>query len=71
MIGLEEMTFGITIGARKTSFLKCTDDATLLAESKEGLKYLSSKVKINSVKYGLPLILRHQRLRQPAFLSDF
>lgn len=56
MIRLEEMAFGIKLGERKTSYLRCTDDATLLTESKKRLKCylrlcLSSKVKANSVKY--------------------
>ena len=43
--GLEEAQAGIKIAGRNTSNLRCADDTTLMAESKEELKILLMKVK--------------------------
>ena len=42
---LEEAQAGIKISGRNTNNLRCTDDTTLMAESKEELKSLLMKVK--------------------------
>ena len=58
--GLEEAQAGIKIAGRNISHLRHADDTTLMAESKE-LKSLSMKVKDESEKAGLKLII--QKLR--------
>ena len=58
--GLEETQAGIKIARRNTNNLRCADDTTLMAESKEELKSLLMKVKEESEKVGLKLnIQRH------------
>ena len=53
--GLDEAQAGIKISGRNTDNLRYADDTTLVAESKEGLKSLSMKVKEESEKAGLKL----------------
>ena len=60
-IGLDEAQAGIKIARRNTNNLRYTDDTTLLAESKEKLKSLLMKVKEESKKAGLKLIVQKQR----------
>ena len=43
--GLDEAQAGIKIAERNISNLRCADDTTLMAESKEELKSLLMKVK--------------------------
>ena len=43
--GLEEAQAGIQIAGRNVNNLRCADDPTLMAESKEELKSLLMKVK--------------------------
>ena len=57
---LEETQAGIKIAGRNISHLRHADDTTFMAESKE-LKSLSMKVKDESEKVGLKLII--QKLR--------
>ena len=59
-VGLDEAQAGINIAGRNISHLRHADDTTLMAESKE-LKSLSMKVKDESEKAGLKLII--QKLR--------
>ena len=47
---LDEAQAGIKIAGRKINNLRCVDDTTLMAESKEELKSLLMKVKENSGK---------------------
>ena len=51
--GLEEAQAGIKIAGRNINNLRCADDITLMAESKEELKSLLMKVKEESEKVGL------------------
>ena len=51
--GLGETQAGIKISRRNISNLRCADDTTLMAESKEELKSLLMKVKEESEKGGL------------------
>ena len=51
--GLEEAQAGIKIAGRSINNLRYADDTTLLAESKEELKSLLTKVKEESEKVGL------------------
>ena len=59
--GLEEAQAGIKIAGRNINNLRCADDTTLMAESKEELKSLLVKVKEESEKVGLKLSI--QKLR--------
>ena len=53
--GLDEAQAGIKISRRTIKHLRCSDDTTLMAESKEELKSLLLKVKEESEKAGLKL----------------
>ena len=53
--GLDEAQAGIKTSGRKINNLRCADDTTLMAESKEELKSLLMKVKEESEKVGLKL----------------
>ena len=56
--GLEETQAGIKIARRNVNNLRCADDTTLTAESKEELKSLLMKVKEESEKAGLKLSIQ-------------
>ena len=53
--GLEEAQAGIKIAGRHINNLRYADDSTLMSESKEELKSLLMKVKVESEKVGLKL----------------
>ena len=55
--GLEEAQAGIKIAGRNINNLRYADDTTLMAESEEELKSLLMKVKVESEKVGLKLIM--------------
>ena len=55
--GLEETQAGIKIARRKISNLRDADDTTLMAESEEAQKSFLMKVKEESEKVGLKLIM--------------
>ena len=52
---LDELQAGIKIGRRNINNLKCVENATLMAESKEELKSLLIRVKEESERAGLKL----------------
>ena len=54
-VGLEEAQAGIKIAGRNISNLRYADDTTLMAESKEELKSLLTKMKEKNEKVGLKL----------------
>ena len=54
-VGLDEAQAGIKIARRNINNLRYADDTTLMAESKEQLKSLLMKVKVESEKVGLNL----------------
>ena len=56
--GLEEAQAGIKIAGRNISNLRYVDDTILMAESEEELKSLLMKVKEESEKVGLKLIIQ-------------
>ena len=60
--GLEEAQAGIKIAERNISNLRCADDTTLMAESKEELKSLLMKVKKESEKVGLKLNIQKTKI---------
>ena len=55
--GLEEAQAGIKIAERNINNLRYADDNTLMAESEEELKSLLMKVKEESEKVGLKLMI--------------
>ena len=55
--GLDEAQAGIKIAGRNTSNLGYADDIILMAESEEEIKSLLMKVKEESEKAGLKLII--------------
>ena len=59
--GLEEAQAGIKIARRNINNLRCKDDTTLIAESKE-LKSLLMKVKEDSEKVGLKLNIQKTKI---------
>ena len=58
---LNEPQAGIKIAGRNINDLRCADDTTLMAESKEELKSLLLKVKEESEKAGLKLNIQKTR----------
>ena len=60
--GLEETQAGIKIAGRNINNLRCADDTTLMAESKEELKSLLMKVKEESEKVGLKLNIQKTKI---------
>ena len=56
--GLEETQTGIKIAGRNINNLRYADDTTSMAESKEELKSLLMKVKVDSEKVGLKFNLQ-------------
>ena len=59
--GLDEAQAGIKIARRNINNLRCADDTTLMAESKE-LKSLLMKVKKESEKDGLKLNIQKMKI---------
>ena len=59
--GLDELQAGIMIGRRNINNLRYVDDTTLLAESKEKLKSLLMRVKEESERAGLKLIMKKKK----------
>ena len=60
--GLDEAQAGIKIARRNINNLRCADDTTLRAESKEELKSLLMKVKEDSEKVGLQLNIQKTKI---------
>ena len=60
--GLGEAQAGIRIAERNINNLRCADDTTLMAESKEELKSLSMKVKEESEKAGLKHSIQKRKI---------
>ena len=60
--GLEEAHAGIKIAGRNINNLRYADDTTLMAESKEKLKSLLMKVKVESEKLGLQLNIQKTKI---------
>ena len=59
---LNEAQAGIKIAGRNNNNLRCADDTTLMAESKEGLKSLLMKGKEESKKVGLKLNIQKTKI---------
>ena len=60
--GLDEAQAGIKIAGRNINNLRYADDTTLMAESKEELKSLLMKVKVESEKAGLKLSIQKTKI---------
>ena len=60
--GLEEAQAGIQIAGRNINNLRYANDTTLMAESEEELKSLLMKVKEESEKVGLKLIIQKNKI---------
>ena len=60
--GLEEAQAGIKIAGRNVNNLRYADDTTLMAESEEELKNFLMKVKEESEKIGLKLIIQETKI---------
>ena len=60
--GLEEAQAGIKIAGRNINNLRYADDTTLMAESKEELKSLLMKVKVESEKVGFKLNIQKMKI---------
>ena len=61
-VGLKEVQAEIKIAERNINNLRYSDDTTLMAESKEGLKSLLMKVKEESEKVGLKLSIQKTKI---------
>ena len=60
--GLEEAQAGIKMDGRNINNLRYADDTTLTAESKEELKSLLMKVRVESEKVGLKLNIQKMKI---------
>ena len=61
-VRLDEAQAGIKIARRNINNLRCTDDITLMAESKEELKSLLMKVKEEREKVSLKLNIQKTKI---------
>ena len=59
---MDESQTGITIAGRNTNNLRYADDTTLMAESKQELKSVLMKAKVESEKAGLKLNIEKTRI---------
>ena len=62
---LDDVQAGIKIARRNINNLKCSDDTTLMAESKEELKSLLMRVKEESEKAGFKLNIKKTKIMVP------
>ena len=60
--GLDEAQAGVKIARWNINNLRCADDTTIMAESKEELKSLLMKVKEESEKVGLKLNIQKTKI---------
>ena len=60
--GLDEAQAGVKIARRSINNLRYAEDTTLMAESKEELKNLLMKVKVESEKVGLKLNIHKTKI---------
>ena len=62
---LDETLAGIEIAGRNINNLRCADDPNLMGESKEELKSLLMRLKVDSEKSSLKLNIQKLRSWQP------
>ena len=68
--GLEEAQAGIKIAGRNINNLRYVDDTTLMAESKEELKSLLMKVRVESEKVGLKLNIQKAKIMASGLITS-
>ena len=68
---LDEAQAGIKIAERNINNLRCADDTTLMAESKEDLKSLLRKVKEKNEKAGLKLNIQKTKIMASGPISSW
>ena len=68
---LDEAQAGIKIAGRNINNLRYPDDTTLMAESKEELKSLLMKVKVESEKIGLKLNIQKTKIMASGPLTSW
>ena len=61
-VGLDELQVGIKISGRNINNLRCADDTTLTAESKEKLKSLLMRVKEETERASLKLNIKKTKI---------
>ena len=69
--GLEEAQAGIKIARRNINNLRCGDDTTLMAQSKEELKRLLMRVKEESEKVGLKLNIQKTKIMASGLITSW
>ena len=69
--GLEEAQAGIKIAGRNINNLRYADETTLTAESKEELKNLLMKVKVESEKVGLKLNIQKTKIMASVSITSW
>ena len=69
--GLGEAQAGFKIAGRNINNLRYADDTTFMAESKEELKSLLMKVKVESVKVGLKLNIRKTKIMVSGLIASW
>ena len=67
---MEEAQAGIKIAGRNINNLRCADDTTLMAESREKLKSFLMKVKEESEKAGLKLNIQKTKIMASGPISS-
>ena len=68
---LDEAQAGMKIARRNINNLRCADDTTLMAESKEELKRLLMKVKEESEKVGLKLNIQKTKIMASGSITSW
>ena len=69
--GLEEAQAGIKIARRNINNLRCADDTTLMAESKEELKSLLMKVNEEGETVGLKLNIHKTKIMASGLITSW
>ena len=69
--GLEEAQAGIKTAGRNIKNLRYADDTTLMAESKDELKSLLIKVKVESEKVGLKLKIQKMKIMSSSPITSW
>ena len=69
--GLEAAQDGINIAGRNINNLRNVDDTTLMAESKEELKSLLRKVKVESETVGLKLNIQKTKVTASGLITSW
>ena len=69
--GLDEAQDVIKIAGRNINKLRCTDDTTLMAESKEELKSLLIQVQEESEKSGLTLNIQKNKIMESSPITSW